>query len=520
MAIQNLLSLDFLLPFVAAKIDFSRSIRGLRGMPRRLLLIGHKLDAGSPTIATLDEAPWAQIVPAAVAPGAAELNAVLTFGNEPEAVAALGEGSMLLAMWRAAKANKDLGLPVDVIAVPPSNTATVASSTLVVNLAGLNVSEAGEVPLYIGGTRVAVGVSPQDTKATVALKLIGAINAVSSLPVVASGVADHEDRVLLTCRWMGASGNEIDLRGTYNPDDLLPAGLSLTVPAMSGGATNPSLTAAIAAMQDGRWTEIVLPFHDSTSMATMEQELATRWAFDNMRDGQLVTAIRGTTVSDILTWLDSRNSEQVHLIATKKDMTSPWETAAQAGAAIESSAAIDPAMPYTDIPMVGYKGPKRGNHWEIEEANLILLAGGSPLAVDTAGNATLLRVVTNYTKNVVDAADTSKRELAWIKTMSYYRWFIVTEFQTKYRGFKLAEYIDEPIPGQKIMTAELGEEIMLGCYNELGKVALVQNMPHYKDTLMVEIDGANGKLKIVDEPVLVTQHYQTEITSYPIAGHV
>ena len=47
MAITNLLSVNFLVPFVAGKIEFSRAIRGLRGMPRRLLLVGHKLAAGT-----------------------------------------------------------------------------------------------------------------------------------------------------------------------------------------------------------------------------------------------------------------------------------------------------------------------------------------------------------------------------------------------------------------------------------------------------------------------------------------
>ena len=49
-------------------------------------------------------------------------------------------------------------------------------------------------------------------------------------------------------------------------------------------------------------------------------------------------------------------------------------------------------------------------------------------------------------------------------------------------------------------------------------VALTQNMPYYRQTLLVEVDGPNGKLRIQDEPVLVTQLYQTEITSYVVGG--
>ncbi len=495
MSLTNLLSLNFLVPFVAHKIDWSRSVRGLRGMPRRVLLMGHKLAAGS-----------------------AQNNTLIDASTEAAVVAAAGEGSMLVAMWRAAKANAALGLPIDIIVVPPSGSGVAATSTVVVTNAGPTVQFNGEAMLYIEGTRVSVGVSTADTAASVAAKLIAAVNAVPSLPVTAAATATPSE-VKLTCKWVGPTGNQIDVRSTHYTDDVLPSGLTLTIPAMAGGAGNPDITATIAALQDYRATEIVMPFTDSTNMLALEAEQELRWSHNNMRDGQVVTCIRDSE-ANIKTWLGGRNSRQVHTITTTADMTSPWVTAAMAGTAIESSAVVDPAMPYTDIVLVGYKGPRRGQHFNLDQQAALLIAGGSPLAINQDGTAALLRVVTNYTQNSQGADDPSTRELAWVKTMSFYRWFTVTEYSLKYRGFKLAEYITDPIPGQKIMTAELVEEIQLGIYNELAKVALVQNMEHYKDSLVVEIDGPNGKVKVQDEPVLVTQHYQTEITSYPIAGHV
>ncbi len=495
MSLTNLLSLNFLVPFVAHKIDWSRSVRGLRGMPRRVLLMGHKLAAGS-----------------------AQNNTLIDASTEAAVVAAAGEGSMLVAMWRAAKANAALGLPIDIIVVPPSGSGVAATSTVVVTNAGPTVQFNGEAMLYIEGTRVSVGVSTADTAASVAAKLIAAVNAVPSLPVTAAATATPSE-VKLTCKWVGPTGNQIDVRSTHYTDDVLPSGLTLTIPAMAGGAGNPDITATIAALQDYRATEIVMPFTDSTNMLALEAEQELRWSHNNMRDGQVVTCIRDSE-ANIKTWLGGRNSRQVHTITTTADMTSPWVTAAMAGTAIESSAVVDPAMPYTDIVLVGYKGPRRGQHFNLDQQAALLIAGGSPLAINQDGTAALLRVVTNYTQNSQGADDPSTRELAWVKTMSFYRWFTVTEYSLKYRGFKLAEYITDPIPGQKIITAELVEEIQLGIYNELAKVALVQNMEHYKDSLVVEIDGPNGKVKVQDEPVLVTQHYQTEITSYPIAGHV
>jgi phage tail sheath gpL-like len=170
--------------------------------------------------------------------------------------------------------------------------------------------------------------------------------------------------------------------------------------------------------------------------------------------------------------------------------------------------------------LAGYVGPKQGADFTIDQKNNLLVVGGSPLQIAIDSTGSLLRMVTNYKKTASGAPDRSLAELAWLKTMSYYRWFHVTEFQIKYTGFKIAQYITDPIPGQKIMTKELGQEIMLGLYKLLMDVGLVQNMPYYQKTLIVEIDAPNGKLKILDEPVIVTQHYQTEITSAVVAGQV
>lgn len=495
MAIADLLSLNFLVPFVANKNDFSRAIRGLRGMPRRLLLVGHKLPDGN------------------------AVDGVLTSVSvESDAVERFGEGSQLLSMWRAAKANADLGLPIDCMPLALGPAATAAKATVTITNAGPTLSAPGEVMLYIHGKRIGVGVTQDDTQVTVAAKLVAAINAVPSLQVTAA-VGQQTNEVEITAKTAGPGGNSIDVRGAYYFDDYTPPGLTVAVVAMAGGAVNPDVTPVIAGTQMVRHTEIVCPFTDSSNLGLLETELAARWKENNMRDGALVNCVRGTE-AQLSAFLLARNSPHVHTIAVTRDMTNPWETAAMAGAAIESQAAKDPAVPHTGIALSGYLGPKPGDHWTIDQANNLLTAGGSPLQVAPDSTATLLRMVTNYKHTAGGAPDRSMAELCWIKTSSYKRWYNVTEFQIKYQGYKLAQYITDPIPGQKIMTVPLAEEIMLGIYKVFMDVALCQHMDYYRSVLHVEIDGSNQKLKIYDEPVLVVQHYQTEITSAYVGGTV
>lgn len=490
MPLPNLLSLNFLMPFVAGKIDFSGAIRGLRGMPRRLLLIGHKLAAGT-----------------------AAADTILTVTTEVDAVALFGEGSLMLSMWRSAKANADLGLPIDVICIAEGPAAVKASSVVAISGAP---TASGELPFYVGTQRLSFGVLTTDTPTAIAAKLAAAINAAPKLPVTAAAALGN---VTVTAKWGGPTGNDIGLLTQYYQDDNLPTGLIVATPAMAGGAVSPDVTPVITKMAGYRATEIVNPFTDSTNMGLLEAEMAVRWLQNNMQDGAVVNAMRGTEAA-VTTYLSTRNSGHVHTIATTKDLSHPWETASMAGAAIESGAAIDPAQPQTGMVLQGYLGPKQGDDFTIDQKNNLLVAGGSPMQIGQDGTGSLLRMVTNYTQTASGAADRSMAELCWIKTMSYYRWFRVTEFMIKYTGFKIAQYITDPIPGQKIMTKELGEEIMLGLYKLFMDVGLCQNMPYYQDTLVVEVDGPNGKLKILDQPVIVTQHYQTEMTSAVVAGRV
>ena len=186
-----------------------------------------------------------------------------------------------------------------------------------------------------------------------------------------------------------------------------------------------------------------------------------------------------------------------------------------AAAAIESSAAIDAVTPYTGTKLVGYKGPAPRDVWDMtNDANNMALAGGSVIEANEDGTGNLLRMFTHYKRSPSGAADTSGRELCHIKIGSYWRWVHVNEFETKFRdGWKQDQYATEAIPGQKIMTKDLGEEIMIALYETFIAAGLFTHLEHYKSTLVVELDPVNGKLKIMDEPVMVMQHYQTEITS-------
>ena len=83
--------------------------------------------------------------------------------------------------------------------------------------------------------------------------------------------------VTLTCRWGGATGNQIDLRHSYRQEDALPSGVSLALTAFSGGATDPGLSTALAALGDTQYHTLALPYSNSAAVSALSTVLKKRW---------------------------------------------------------------------------------------------------------------------------------------------------------------------------------------------------------------------------------------------------
>ncbi len=105
----------------------------------------------------------------------------------------------------------------------------------------------GVLCLYIGGERVTVGVTAGQTAAQVATAIQAAVAAIPRQYVTAAIDGEDTSKVNLTALHKGECYNSIDIRHSYYRGEALPAGMTLTIVAMTGGTGNPDMTAAIAA---------------------------------------------------------------------------------------------------------------------------------------------------------------------------------------------------------------------------------------------------------------------------------
>lgn len=487
--IANILPESNLNPGTVVQYDDSNAVTTLPGMPRMVVLMG-------------------QFDPAA----SMAANSLMLAYNAPQVEALVGRNSMLAGMYDKAAANNGGSLPIYLLGVADNAAGNAASGKFTVSG---SPTQSGTLNLYVAGQRFTVGAQLGATASNIASDIATVLNA--SRYVTASANAGD---VTLTCRWKGETGNDITLRLNHNDREFTPPGLTIGINIMAGGTGNPDISPALTAAPGKQLTEVVMPYSDSANLQALEAWLSSQRDLPGSFDAHAITAIRGT-VGQTLNWADSRNHEMAHTIDAVGPSPS-WEHAAATGAVVENHVAGykggDPAVPFTGLDLNGLVSPANVEQRSSDENNLLLNAGISTVRSKPDGSLEVSRMVTNRTKNDAGIATPAYRNLNRVKILQHRKWMFIFFSQQKLQGFKLAEFLPEPIPGQKILDEQGGREFAAFVEGISQDNGLTQDMPGYMQKLLVQIDVLNGRLKVIEAPYLMGQHYQNEITIAFIAG--
>lgn len=464
-------------PFAFVEFDNSRASQGASIQPWKILVLGQKLSAGTATA----------LVPVQVS-------------SEAQAKTLFGTGSMLARMFKFLLANNSV---IEMWAVPQVDEGSGVAATGKLTVTG-PATAAGTLALYIGGQVVNVAVAASDTADDVADAIVTAINADSSLPVTAAVDGTDANEANLTARHKGVAGNYIDVRLNYY-DETTPTGISVAITAMSGGTTNPSVTAALDAIGDDRYNAIVLPWTDAANLTAIESELADRWGPLTQNDGHAYAAFSGSS-ADAATLGNSRNSPHVSIAHSYKVPNPPWEVAAALVGQVANSASIDPARPVQTLVLSGILAPKITERLTQTERNNLLYDGISTLRVGDGGEVRIERVITTYKTNGVGADDPSYLDVETINTLSYLRYDFRTYFLTKYPRHKLASDGTRFAIGQAILTPNLARAECITKFRQWEELGLVEGIDQFKEDLIVERNAQDpNRLDIYLPPDLVNQ---------------
>lgn len=466
-------------PLFYAEVDSSQA--GYFTQQNRSLLVGQKLTAGTSPANTL------QLV-----------------ARTDEAKALFGVGSMLARMHEIYRQNDPFG-EVWCIALDDPGAGVAATGSFAITG---TATKAGTLNAYVGSQRVQIGVASGDTAATLATALAAAVNANVELPVTAAAATDT---VTLTARHKGALGNDLLLQMNYYGaagGESTPAGLTVTVNAMAGGTTSPSLTAAVAAMGDEEFDFIISPYTDTTSLdlwRTTMNDSSGRWAWNRQIYGHVYSAQRGT-FSALQAAGVLRNDQHTTNAGFETLVPNPaWEYAAAYGARNAVYINADPARPTQTGELVGILPAPAGNRF-VQTERQTLLSSGIATSFVSGGVVRIERAITTYQKNLWNQADPSYLDSETLHQLAAILRRLRNAITTKYPRHKLADDGTQFGAGAAIVTPSVIRGELLAQYATMEDEGLVENAKAFAANLIVE-RAANdpNRLNVLLPPDLVNQ---------------
>jgi phage tail sheath gpL-like len=463
-------------PGVFIEIDSSRATQGLPPIAHKILVIGQKLASGS-----------------------AAPNVPVRMLSAAQAEEAFGRGSMLAGMIAALKtANRT----TDTFAIALTDLAAGVAAKGFFTFSG-PATVAGTAYLYLGGVRVAVGITAAMTAAAMATAAIAAINAVTTLPVTAAVDSTDTAKVVVTFRHKGLVGNDFDLRVNYGFGEQLPLGVGVTVGAMADGTGNPDVASAIAAIGDDPYQTWVVPFIDAANLTAIENELERRWGPMVQREGLAFAGAAGT-VSELATLGNTRNSKQLVLVGSGLSPTPPW-LVATATAAVDA-AEPDPARPRQTLAVPGCLAPSESARPTREERDVLLHEGISTLVVDDGGVIRIERLITTHRVNAQGDPDTSFLDVETMRTLAYIRTAVRQRITDRFPRHKLANDGTLIGVGQAVATPKLIRAELVQLFRELESAGLVENFDQFKSELLVQRNGGDpNRVDVLFPPDLINQ---------------
>ena len=412
-----------------------------------------------------------------------------------------GFGSVLAGMGATYRLNDTSG---EVWALPIADAGTgavAATGTLTVTSAA---TAAGTIALYVAGILVPVAVSAADSVTTIAANIAAAINASTGqlnpamaacgLPITATAATGV---VTVTARNAGLVGNDIDLRLNYlgtSAGQVMPAGVAITIVPMSGGATNPSIAAALAALADKSFDFIVTSLTDATTLSAIQTFLSDasgRWSPMQQVYGHAFSAVRGTA-GTLATLGAGRNDQHLTIVGFNDSPSTAWAWAAGFTGAYAVSARNDPGVPAQYLQVAGILAPPIASRFPMAIRNSTLLYSGiSTWIVDATGTVNIEKLITTYVTNAQGNPDNSYLAIETMFVLMFVVRFMRTRVQSKFARMKLANDGTAILPQSNVVTPSTIRAEIIAAYRELEAMGEVQNSSAFSANLVVEKDATN-----------------------------
>lgn len=468
-------------PLFFAEIDNSQANSGQA--PQQVLIIGQMTSAGTDVA-----------------------NNPVVSAGVGDAQTRYGANSMLARMV-ADYRNADTFGTIWCVGLADAGGGTAATNTVTV---GGTPTASGTISLYVSGVLYAIAVTTSLTSAQIATAIAAAINADPTCMVTASVTGSV---VTLTVDNKGLAGNEIDVRLNYNgptQGEVLPAGVTVAIatPQCTGGATNPTLTAALANLSDVPFDAIVLPYTDNTSLNALQvflSDTAGRWSWSEQIYGHVYTAFRGI-LSACTTFGAGRNDQHASALGFNDSPTPAFSVATMLCASTINSLRADPAQPVQTLPITGMLPPPVASRFILSERNTLLFDGISTFTVDQGGTCNIENLITTYQTNGLGQVDDSYLEIETLYTLAFILQQLAAAINTKYSRVKLADDGTPVSAGSNVVTPSTIKAEIISQYQALEDDGYVQDAATFAQNVQVDRNATNvNRVDVLFPGTLINQ---------------
>lgn len=475
---------------------------------QRILFVGQKVSAGSAASGVLIE----------------------NILNDNSENTLFGKNSMLASMLRAAKKeNKTTvmdAIPID-DAAGTAATGTIVLVGTATATGTLNVIVASEK-----NHKYSIAVASGDSATIIGGLIETAVLADLDQPCTAANVTGT---VTMTADNLGTLGNDIGLSISGSV-----AGITHSVTAMTGGATDPVLTNVFDAIGNKRYQTIIWPYAaDTVPIRTL---LDARFNVNNaVLDGIGITGSHDT-LSNHNALLTPLNSQSLAFFTDKTESETSFKAASQfelspvkssmfgaiRALRLTDGASISQLVIATNGPSDSFGGPAlaskpyfntslpnmpliaTGRGWNDTEIEQLFTNGGSVFGINTAGNTSIVgEVVTTYKTDSAGNPDITFKFMNYVDTASNGREYFSNNLKSRFaqsrlttgdviRGRDMANDLTIISFCEKLYQDLSGPDFVLV---EAGEAAF----KFFKDNITVTLDLSTGRATILMTLKIVTQ---------------
>lgn len=460
-----------------------------RVIPAGLRLPGSFFELDNSQANTAQANQRALIIGQITSAGIAAPNMPLISGGIGDANLQGGTSSMLANMLAAYRLNDSFG---EVWYLPLADAAGAVAATGSIAFTAAPSSN-GTISLYIAGQIVTVPVTAAQATSAIATAVAAAINALPAMPVTATVTTST---VTLTADNKGLCGNEIDVRFNYYGTaggEATPAGLTYTITAMSGGATNPTLTTALGNLGNMTFDFIASPYTDTASLAAVQQFLndqTGRWSPLSQLYGHAFGAYAGT-FSSLTTFGLTRNNQHESVMGFFGSPTPSWLWAASLCAQTAVSVRADPGIPLQSLPLLGVLAPPIQSQFLDNQRETLLYDGISTFTVQADGTVMTENIITTYQTNAQGVADDSYLEVETMFQLMLEIRTLQAMLSSKYARCKLADNGSRPAANSGLVTPNIIAADIRALYGERVDAGFVQNADAFNTALVVQKNTVN-----------------------------